>query len=360
MKSLSILAIISVLGITSATIATQDNAATSFGQTDDASPHNLESIQIPLLELQGSIVREPEAGLLTIPESAILETEDANSAKQSYTLKCDIKDNLDVDEMEWLHYINGEWQKIKGISTNSLDVAAFFIGDKHTSEGRFRCQIQEKNKADFIVFLGSRSETAKKKFKIKKFKKSYDIEEGQDFTIQCSITNNIGGDLATIEKELDYKWYRWSESYDMSFGDFDHNCTMLVEDEPNSKWLEIDGLEKKDGELEPHIQLLNTNLNTIKIEDAQYEDRRGYMCVAYNRSDASICSQEVFFVRVKEKYPAIWPFIGIVAEVVILCIIIFVCERRKVSKQAKVEEFNGNDLLETRGGEVTKIRQRRT
>lgn len=204
----------------------------------------------------------------------------------------------------------------------------------------------------------------RKQFKIKKFKKSYDVEEGQDFTVQCVVT---GGDPKAMEQDLDYKWYRWSESYDMSFSS-DTNCSTLFagDGQTNSStkfWLEIDGLEKKEGELEAHIRLLNTNMNTIKIEDAKYEDRRGYMCIVYNRTDASICAEGAFFVRVKEKYPAVWPFIGIVAEVVVLCIIIFVCEKRKAaaaSKQAAVDEdeFNGNEVAANR--EINKIRQRRT
>ena len=53
-----------------------------------------------------------------------------------------------------------------------------------------------------------------------------------------------------------------------------------------TKWLEITGKEKLDGDLEVHIQLLTPS--TVKIEDARRDDRRGYKCIAYNISDESI------------------------------------------------------------------------
>ena len=50
--------------------------------------------------------------------------------------------------------------------------------------------------------------------------------------------------------------------------------------------------------------------------------------MAFNVSDASdyseSCSEGVAFVRVKDKYAALWPFLGIVAEVVVLLTVILV------------------------------------
>ena len=53
-------------------------------------------------------------------------------------------------------------------------------------------------------------------------------------------------------------------------------------------------------------------------------DRRGFKCIAFNVTDYDSCSEGVGFVRVKEKYAALWPFLGIVAEVVVLLTVILV------------------------------------
>ena len=63
-------------------------------------------------------------------------------------------------------------------------------------------------------------------------------------------------------------------------------------------------------------------------------DRRGFKCVAYNVSDSSSdsesCSEGVAFVRVKDKYAALWPFLGIVAEVVVLLTVILVRKQKSI------------------------------
>ena len=46
------------------------------------------------------------------------------------------------------------------------------------------------------------------------------------------------------------------------------------------------------------------------------------------------------------KYAALWPFLGICAEVIILCVIIFIYERRRAAKLAKEDaKEEENDKL---------------
>lgn len=86
----------------------------------------------------------------------------------------------------------------------------------------------------------------------------------------------------------------------------------------------------------------------LKIEDAnRTTDRRAFKCVVFHREARNNCSESAFFVRVRDKYAALWPFLGIVSEVVVICLIIFVCERRRVNSAKDViddddDEFNGS------------------
>ena len=63
-----------------------------------------------------------------------------------------------------------------------------------------------------------------------------------------------------------------------------------------------------------------TRLNTVTNEEETVEDKG------------------VTLVRIKDKYAALYPFIGIVCEVVVLCAIIFICEKSKSSGDDDDEE----------------------
>merc|ERR1740128_596741 len=79
--------------------------------------------------------------------------------------------------------------------------------------------------------------------------------------------------------------------------------------------------------------------SVFKIANSQIEDRAVYMCQAiaaesqdlvdYECEDESFCEGGETIMRVKDPLAAIWPFAGIVIEVVVLCLVIFICERRK-------------------------------
>jgi len=97
----------------------------------------------------------------------------------------------------------------------------------------------------------------------------------------------------------------------------------------------------------------------LKIENAQMEDRAVYICHViavelkdkddsqYNcTKETTLCHSEETLMRVKDPLAALWPFAGIVAEVVILCLVIFVCERRRkgAEEQEEDEGYKGNNI----------------
>ncbi|GAB1605159.1 neuroplastin-like [Argonauta hians] len=73
-------------------------------------------------------------------------------------------------------------------------------------------------------------------------------------------------------------------------------------------------------------QRIHWDNKTLTIYDLQFSDKGKYICIASNMIGNGSMT---VLVRVKDKLAALWPFLGIVAEVVILCIIIFICEKKR-------------------------------
>lgn len=76
--------------------------------------------------------------------------------------------------------------------------------------------------------------------------------------------------------------------------------------------------------------------NADKIENAkllidkiQLADRGYFTCIGYNEAMGDDKARSEGFVRVKDKLAALWPFLGICAEVFVLCAIILIYEKRR-------------------------------
>jgi len=246
---------------------------------------------------------------------------------------------------------------------------------------RFRC-LSADDFADFHVDAGNSERSAggftdfpldaensersqlkqpKLSFKVKRFEHSYSITEADDFIRICEVVSrsalkmedSLEDGLGRLKEDLNVRWYKWSEPDDMSYfpdeedGHRESNCTSESMD--GTKWTLMTTSKVKEGQVEPHIKMLKKEGGKkewgFKLEDVINDDRRGYKCVVYNISQPANCSQSVFFLRVKNKYAALWPVIGIVAEVVIVCAVIYICERRCNSKDESEEMLNGNGIV---------------
>lgn len=79
---------------------------------------------------------------------------------------------------------------------------------------------------------------------------------------------------------------------------------------------------------------------TVRIEAMEYDEGGIYTCIATNvvENDGSIeTANATVTVNIKNKYAALWPFLGICVEVAVLCTIILIYEKRR-AKRIEEEE----------------------
>lgn len=84
------------------------------------------------------------------------------------------------------------------------------------------------------------------------------------------------------------------------------------------------------------------------VENIEMNDRGNIICrMSYNWSDpdAEHSSEAETFLRVKDKLAALWPFLGICVEVVVLCAIILVYEKKR--NKAELEESDTDQSPDT-------------
>jgi len=85
----------------------------------------------------------------------------------------------------------------------------------------------------------------------------------------------------------------------------------------------------------------NIKNNIMELEGVTLDDRGEVACSAANiavtmGSDKNNPMKATIYVRIKDKYAAVWPFLGICAEVIVLCTVIFIYEKKR--NKAELEE----------------------
>ncbi|RNA03898.1 neuroplastin isoform X3 [Brachionus plicatilis] len=110
------------------------------------------------------------------------------------------------------------------------------------------------------------------------------------------------------------------------------SCKSLYGDDLSWKWLKND-TELVEGE--KYSIKSEQNLTTLTINAATEDDKGDFVCELSNKHGTHT---QVIRVRVKDALAALWPFLAICAEVLILCMIILIYEKKCVKKTNENEE----------------------
>lgn len=88
-------------------------------------------------------------------------------------------------------------------------------------------------------------------------------------------------------------------------------CPQVISNSSHSKYLVISS------ETKTELHILNLDLEV---------DPGKYVC---NGTNSEGTSQAIIVLRVRNRFAALWPFLGIVAEVLVLVTVIFIYEKRR-------------------------------
>jgi len=254
---------------------------------------------------------------------------------------------VEVEAEEDKFEMDGLKLKIKNVAEENL--------------GIYRCYNSEKEEmGSFQVDMSIR---------LKQMPKSISIDEGS------STVDDLKCSVMSAGQEVDFKWFSRPEA-ETDLTIMNPICSKSADSDcsvPDAQAL----FEKKDKDA-PVVPLTERSKITtgedqddegrkvpysvLTITDTHLMDRQTYICLATLKgleeaevTDCQIskhCDQSESLLRVKDPLAAVWPFCGIVVEVVLLCLIIFFCERNK-SNNDKEEYGEGSN------GDVASNRNRK-
>jgi len=308
-------------------------------------PEFVGEMLVPCLFLLASLLG-PSA-VLCNEEESILKTVKIGG---SVTLDCDLDDKPVV----WRFNVN----------TTSLDETDITqVEDKYElDEDKLKVKKIEEDNLGFYLCYNEDDELLKKfevdvSVRLKKIPKSFSIDQGADITDQLTCS------LSSLDHEVEFKWFTLPENaapevlmQPLCIKTEDTDCSVspsaaaLFESRDKSVPAVplSDRAKIEEGETEEGL-----DYSRLLISSAELEDRQVYLCRATlkgatvkNCTASKECDQLEVLIRVKDPLAALWPFVGIVIEVILLCVIIFFCERRKTpeEKEEYEEGSNGNNI----------------
>lgn len=160
--------------------------------------------------------------------------------------------------------------------------------------------------------------------------KSGIVTDGDRLELTCNV-HSVG--------PVNITWLRSSSADD------DRSMVAIADSSPES--------EQVFGQLDPFtntfnvpeqniiIQKLGKNSKRLVIESVKHEHRCYYVCIADN--GVTERTRKVILIRVKDKLVALWPFLGIIAELFILFTIIHIWETQRAYKELQAVVNRGSN-----------------
>lgn len=218
---------------------------------------------------------EPGMGIILVPGKSLI--------LQCNTTECPMCRVVWFKEGTPIYSIPGRLHVYNNNNSLIIDLATY------NDSGVYMCAIDKK---EMDVALNA-TIVVQSEIRLEKFEPSAVVVQGSPLELYC---------LAKGAPAPSIKWFKGDEEIEM--------------DDERIRLLSHEGLERA----------------KLLIEEADYGDRNHYTCEAFNQVNAV---NTTIFIRIKDKLAALWPFLGICAEVAILCTIIFFYERRKSMSQCE-------------------------
>jgi len=193
-------------------------------------------------------------------------------------------------------------------------------------------------------------------FKLRSLPKSISVDDGTPAVIECIAK--------TAADDVIFKWFTIPEDFETNPSYVSpkplcakgSTCFSADDVQPEAlfdtrdKSLPVPALEERAEEV-LGVDDKGQAVSRLTITPAYTEDRQYYVCQAVLAGESAEdcttaenknCDEEEVLLRVKDPLAALYPFVGIVAEVIVLCIVIFFCERSKSDDKEDYEGVTGN------------------